>query len=380
MLSVTALGMVSPLSLDVVSSCAGARASLQRPIDTDDLFLPDPEQDGLESLKVSLRRVPVVSAGFFGFGRRAQLGLAALADLQRSAGRLDDCRAGFVLLVGNDVYRAAWARRARQDPAVAGDTDLDYYETSLRSLHDRYVAELLGLLVRRSGLSFEGRARKTVCATATGLTAALAQAEEWLEGRLCDRCVIGAIDSLIDPFTLQALAKMGLLKTAEQPVGFAPGEAAAFAVVETVRGARARRAPVQAVLEGHATAVAAPNPLLQEDPGTEEGLAAAVAHSLAASGEPGRGPALAVVNLNGDTYRARSWGETVVRPQAPALRAAPVWIPALSFGEIGAAAGLVSVAMLARGWARGYAPDARAMICLMDDVGGRAAVSVSPPS
>jgi len=134
------------------------------------------------------------------------------------------------------------------------------------------------------------------------------------------------------------------------------------------------------VLEGHATGAAAPNPLLQEDPGTDEGLPTAVAQSLAASDEPGRAPALAVVNLNGDTYRARGWGETAVRPQLAGLRAAPVWIPALSFGEIGAAAGLVSLAMLARGWARGYAPDARAMICLMDDVGGRAAVSVSPPS
>jgi 3-oxoacyl-[acyl-carrier-protein] synthase-1 len=380
MLSVTALGMVSPLSLDAASSCAGARAGVQRPISTDDLFLPDPDEGGLESLKVSLRRVPVVSAGFFGLGRRAQLGLAALADLQRSAGRLDDCRAGFILLVGNDVYRTAWARRARQAPELAGDTDLDQYDASVQSLHDRYLAELLALLVRRSGMVFEGKARKTVCATAVGLTAALRQAEEWLEGRACDRCVIGAVDSLIDPFTLQALARLGVLKTAEQPVGFAPGEAAAFVVVETARAARSRRAAVQAVLEGHATGAAAPNPLLQEDPGTDEGLPTAVAQSLAASDEPGRAPALAVVNLNGDTYRARGWGETAVRPQLAGLRAAPVWIPALSFGEIGAAAGLVSLAMLARGWARGYAPDARAMICLMDDVGGRAAVSVSPPS
>jgi 3-oxoacyl-(acyl-carrier-protein) synthase len=380
MLSVTAIGMVSPLGLDCVTSCAGARASIQRTVESDDLFLPDPDNEGVEALKVSLRRVPVVSAGFFGLGRRAQLGTAALADLERSAGRLDDCRAGFVLVVGNDIYRTAWARQMRKDPELADEVDLDYYEGALRVLHERYVGELLGLLIRRSGFAIAPEACRTVCSTAVGLDQALRQAEDWLTRGACDRCVIGAIDSLIDPITLEALGKLRLLKTANQPVGFAPAEAAAFIVVELPEDAKARQAEIKAVIDAYTTANGPPHPSLDDASESKDGLSVAVAQALAVPGQPARVPGLAVVNLNGDPYRAQSWGYAIARPQPPGLRSAPVWTPALAFGETGAAAGLVSVALLSQAWTRGYAPSANALVCLIDDLGGRMAALVSAPS
>ena len=70
--------MVSPLGLDAVSSCAAARADVRNIIEIDDILVAD--ADGTEISPVSVCRVPLISAGFFGFGRLLQLGAAGLAD------------------------------------------------------------------------------------------------------------------------------------------------------------------------------------------------------------------------------------------------------------------------------------------------------------
>ena len=79
MLAVTGIGMVSPLGLDVVSSCAAARAGIRRIVEIDDLIVNNAA--GAEAAPVAVHRVPLISAGFFGVARLRQLGNAALADL-----------------------------------------------------------------------------------------------------------------------------------------------------------------------------------------------------------------------------------------------------------------------------------------------------------
>src|ERR1019366_3776009 len=89
----------------------------------------------------------------------------------------------------------------------------------------------LGILTENRHLSFGGHA---------GFAGALQKAEIMVASNRLERCLVGAVDSCLDPEFLLAAAVRGLLKTAVNPVGFIPGEAAAFVLIE--RTADARRA------------------------------------------------------------------------------------------------------------------------------------------
>jgi hypothetical protein len=159
-----------------------------------------------------------------------------------------------------------------------------------------------------------------------------------------------------------------------------PGEAACFVGLEGLQEARLSRATVQAIVEASATGREAAHPLLDEDSADGGGLRATISELAAKLPDGGAETGLVVANLNGDPYRAIGWGRGVIPTDSPLrLGSLDLWVPPLHFGEIGAAAGPVSIALLVRGWARQYARPANAIICLMDDRGSRGAVSIRAP-
>ncbi len=89
-------------------------------------------------------------------------------------------------------------------------------------------------MLGETGLRVEPALRSTVSGTCVGLVEALRQAQDWLERGVCDRCIVGAVDSLVDTTVLAPLDLLGLLKTVARPVGMLPGEAAAFHVLGRV--------------------------------------------------------------------------------------------------------------------------------------------------
>jgi len=96
-----------------------------------------------------------------------------------------------------------------------------------------------------------------------------------------------------------------------------------------------------------------------------------------ASVEKERASDLVVVNLNGDPVRASEWAHAQVRRLAMGAQdRAPAWLPPLYFGEIGAATGPASVALLVQAWARRYAPPSRATVCMIEDGAARSAFSL----
>ena len=83
-----------------------------------------------------------------------------------------------------------------------------------------------------------------------------------------------------------------------------------------------------------------------------------------------------VADLNGTNPRANDWGNALVRAGPPFNAPADLWIPALSFGEVGAATGPYALCLVARAFARGYAPSGEAVVWLWGDGGGRGAFSL----
>jgi 3-oxoacyl-[acyl-carrier-protein] synthase-1 len=377
MLAVTGIGMVTPLGLDAITSCAGARAGLRRIEEIDDFYEADSE--GGDPVPVAGHRVPLIAVGFFGFGRLLQLAAAGLADLQRSVPDLGRGRLGFVLMTGSPTYQEAWLSQARANPDEDPE-ELDTYQARLAA-SDRQIDEgLLEALLRRADLRVEPPLRATLRSTSVGLVAALLKAHEWLRSGACDRCVVGAVDSLVDPDVLGRLLDLGLLKTPARPIGMIPGEAAVFHLLEPARGASARGTKAGAIIETPMAARGPRNPLMAGTPDArEDTFPVAVAQTIASvyGGRFG-GPLLA--SLNGDEHRAQVWSNMLLRlRRTHDISDLPAWLPSLAFGDTGAAFGCVSIAMLVRSWARRYAPAPEALVCLQDDVGGRGVVPVRAP-
>lgn len=373
-LGVTGIGMATSLGLDAATSCSAARAGLQRPKTLPSCFAiveestPPPPQ----AIPIVGHTVPKVASGFFGYGRRLQIASAALADLVGADGWQDNPRTGFILLVGNNGYRRAFLqsnRDASKDADESVSEELAEYEAFVDYLDSRLVKELPSAILKRVPVQIAGSARISLLATATGLGDVLDQARAWFSSQVCDRCIVGEVDSLVDVLNIEALDGLGLLKTHERPAAMSPGEAATFVVVSPVASAERRGDAIHAVLGGHRKGQGPAHPRISAKPPSREILADMVSN-LTSDMSPRDGIML-VANLNGDPHRSAAFSQIFYQAKDERLRDPAYWVPAQSFGDTGAACGLTSVALLVRGWQRNYAPSPNAFVCLQDDWGGR---------
>ena len=172
--------------------------------------------------------------------------------------------------------------------------------------------------------------------------------------------MIVGVGSLFDPETLTALDTAGRLKSEQNPDGFIPGECATAVLLERWPEAEKRGATPFAIVQGMGIG-REPQSIASGEPSTGQGLCQAIEHACAVAGAS-TGADWAVSDLNGESYRAREWG--LVQGRLPALLNGmrTVWHPADCIGDVGAATGGLLVAMVARAFARAYAPAPRALV------------------
>jgi 3-oxoacyl-[acyl-carrier-protein] synthase-1 len=178
---------------------------------------------------------------------------------------------------------------------------------------------------------------------------------------------------------LLAVRELGLVRTPNSPIGFLPGEAAGFVLLETVRTARARGARIEA----HLGAVA----LAEEDfdrfsrvAPSGKALQSATASCFQQWGAQDAEVGVAVVNLNGDTFRSRDFGGALVRMAAAGLPTGfRTVLPVDNFGELGAATGPVSLCLAVRSLVRRYARTQNLLVLLLDERRLRSALMVHAP-
>lgn len=372
-LAITGLGMVSSLGYGVMGSCAVARAGMARPEGLDDFRVVDPETK--EAFPAAGHAVAHLTRGFSGLGRLVRLGRAALEDLRHHARLEAGPRTGIVLNLPSGYFLAEAERRAL---ARAGPDEFPPPPEPLHAdvLREKYSQSLLPRLREvvpggwaREELFFED---------SPGLVLALRAARRLLQERRVERCIVGCIDSRVDPEVLAALGELGVLKMPGHPVGLMPGEGAAFFLVESSEAARRRAAPVQAFVDEMSLATE-PFDLLSPQPKVGVALASALEELLGRLEEGGQETGLVIGDLNGMEARANDWGCSLVRLRHRVPQAAADWYPALAFGDVGAATGAFSVCMAARGFARGYAPSPNVLVWLWGERGARGALYVRAP-
>jgi len=373
MLAVTGIGMVSPVGLDVISSCAAARSGIRRMIPLDDYLVFDALAE--TEVPLTVHRVPLLSTGLYGLGRLLQMALSALDDMRAGSGHVG--RLGLVVATGSGVHRRMWLDRLHRLPEADREGfDLPEIEEGLADDQRQLSEAFVPAIVRHAVIDAEVTATRAITSDQTGFVSALEQANTWLTDGTCETCWVGGCDSFLDPSVLEALEGLHLLRSPDHAAGSIPGELACFVALENPRRSISHGRRVMAVIDGFAQeGVASPSPAAGEGEPQGQLLARAMARA-----EAGRPSGLVVVNLNGDPLRAAEWGHVQAHRLSQGIAAGQSeWPPPLYFGEIGAATGAAAVALLAQGWARRYAPASRASVALMEDGRARGAFTVASP-
>ncbi len=349
---ITGLGMCSSLG-NAVMACAAARTQMSAGTELHDVWVRD--EDDAEQRAIGH---PIsTAAGFQGAARLLCLAWPALEDLleHNHLRALDPASTGLYLCLPDQASRAREGEEAPEAP--------------IRSPGPGLCARL----VQHTALGLPPSQWNHVDEGPTGVVRAVAEASVKLRSGLWHRCLVGAVDSLLDPRAVGWLQRAGRLKTPTKPDGLQPGEAGAFVLLERLDAARRRSAEVLAVVAGTSVIDDAP----REPTGTPSGagLAEAITRLLTTD------DAWLVSDHNGEHHRAAELGNALVQVSRrfPATADGARWFPATSFGDTGAASAVVAICMATRSFARGYAAGASAIIAASSDGGCRGTLRIDAP-
>jgi 3-oxoacyl-[acyl-carrier-protein] synthase I len=351
MLTVAGHHVVSSVGLDAGLTCAAIRAGVAR-FAEHPFFHPRPPEpetgEPVSPLIAAFAPLPGLDPETSGVERMLELARAALEGLMREVGLMRRQLARTALLIALPT----------QDDVVAR-----------WDLRENFAAALLA----RAGLA--GLAEVLIDQSGhTGALALTLPAGQLLQSGRVDHCVVLAVDSLLSLDRLAALDAVYRLKSLRGVDGIIPGEAAVALLLERAdspagRRALARLGPLQAAVESQPfTSVAA-----------STGVALSAVLRSACAEAPPLPVSWLLADLNGESYRAHEWGLARARLGSQLRQPLRLVHPADCLGEVGAAIGGVLLSCAIEGFARGRAPDTRAVLFAGADDGARVAMTVHPP-
>ena len=213
---------------------------------------------------------------------------------------------------------------------------------------------------------------------AGGLLAML-RARDALAAGQAQLCLVGGVDSYLDPETLEWLDDNEQLHSESNIYGFCPGEGAGFCLLATLATARALRC--RPLLELVAIAAAREENRIR----TETvclGIGLGDAFRLAFEEAPETiGPVDRIIcDMNGERYRGNEYGFAVLRNSGRFRDAAGFETPADCWGDLGAASGPLFVGLVTEAEARDYSPGPLSLVWASSENGSRAAALLRGPA
>jgi len=348
--------------MDAANACAAARAGITRPSLLKCLNFAGANYFGRETLE----GVPQVTghacgigSGFTGKAKLALLGGAAFADLLGRAelkpAELAVC--GFHLNMSDRFLEHAY-----EAGLEAGDIPQDFPYPA--QAWKETANQILDVILRRAAVELPLPNRTLYFGGHAGFAAAIAGACEQIRSGKFRRAVVGAVDSCLEPRFLEAAASIQILKTADNPVGFSPGEGAGFILLEGMSTGVQRKISARVVGTGFAEDN---SHQFSEKPAAGSALAGAIQQALSC-GSTIAAPSFVVGDLNGSERRALDWGHALLRLRRHTdVSSLPLWLPSVAFGETGAATGALATCLTVRAFERGYAPGSQALVALASD-------------
>jgi 3-oxoacyl-[acyl-carrier-protein] synthase-1 len=204
----------------------------------------------------------------------------------------------------------------------------------------------------------------------TACYAALSHAEQMLATQRSSAYLIAAADSLLDARTLRWLDDAQRLKTSAQTDGLTPGEAACLVLVSDHPLTDSPYA-VKGLGFGTETAT-----VLNEEPLLGKGMAAAVRMALDSAAVAMHEVNFRLSDVGGESYAFEELVLAQTRVTLKTRRSQPVWMPASSIGDCGAATALVEMAWAEQAYLLEYAPGPLALMHGSTADGARAAAVV----
>lgn len=350
-LALTGVGMVTALGYGAVGSCAAIRAGLSRPRELDGFTVADGEGG---SHTVVGHPIEGYAEGFFRAGAWLRLAAGGLEDLSHRAGLPSSREAGF------------WKRTGliALTPLVEQERMGWSLEEQPNALRESFALPL----VQRLRWPIASEHVRVLGLGHCGLALGLQQARALIAERHLDRIVLVGADSYLDPGSLAWLYEDDRLKGPQRPAGLMPGQAGTSVLVESQAAARARgavpRLQLKAVAVSEVEASPRPAPV-----SIGRSLARTIMEALDEAGqhEPFQGHL--VLDLNGEEWRALSWGHAQVHlASRVSFDQCRNHVPAESLGDVGAASGPLGVGVAAYALLRPSEGE-HALICAISDRG-----------
>ena len=331
---VQAAGLVTAVGLTAAASAAALRARIMRFRET-----PFLDAGGSPVIGAPIRGM---ADGELGTQRLATLLCAALDDAARQLG--EPIPDGTPLVLG-----LAERERAGRPPGLE--------------------SQLADAIVRDAGWRFDEATSSVVATGNTSGARAFELARRVLE-RGAPRVVVACVDSFLNAPALAQLQAAERLKTEDDPDGVIPGEAAGALVLGAALDGARSRARLAVAGAGFARESAAAD---RARPNTGVGLAAAIRACLSDARAGTRNTDFRLSDVSGERRAFVETQYAMSRTLAESHADYPLWLPAESFGEIGAASVPAQLAVAAASFAKGYAPG-RAALCQSGSADGDRAV------
>ena len=206
---------------------------------------------------------------------------------------------------------------------------------------------------------------------AAGL-ALLAMAAQQLRQGASELCLVGGVDSYLEPDTMDWLDANRQLAGAMARSAFVPGEGAGFCLLAS--SAACERLGLQPLMTLRTTSVARETKLIKSDDiSLGEGLTTVVKSVAAQLTLPQELIMGVICDINGERYRGEEWGFVCLRAGACFDDPTSYWAPADVWGDMGAASGPLFAMLACEGARRGYAPGPRTLLWASSEQGLRAA-------
>lgn len=359
-LAITSLGMISSVGYDVVTTCASVRAGIRRPRDIYHFSVLDEESQ--EMVPLTGCQIHGYTEGFNIIGFWVRAGLSCLNDLIGYGALPEKSDKGF------------WSNTGLigVTPPISDarfDSDESITPPMLKQAYFDRLMEMFDFPILQDNLG-------VICAGHVGAITAIKQAKAMIAKNKLERIIILAVDSYLDPMTLDWLEEHGRLKTLGNPAGLTPGEAGACFMVESVRSAQNRQVPIQAFIKEPALAVEK-NHLFSNAISQGDGLAAVISDALSQTEVSGSFLGTIFSDLNGEAWRAYELGTARVRIPHLLGGENKFIYPCEYLGEIGAASGAVAICLAARSFQRGYSDCDTILVISSSDYGQVGAVCLS---
>lgn len=357
-LGITSLGMISSVGRDVVTSCASIRAGISRHSEIGYFEMLDYDLDELTPLIG--HPILAYTEGFNIVGLWIRVAVGCIEDLICYGTLPQKSDTTFWEKTGVIAVTPVI-----NDDRFDSDADLDLVKES-------YLYRLFDFLdfpVLRNNLD-------VVCMDHYGTIEAIKQAAQKISESYIERVIVLAVDSYLDPLTLEWLSLHKRLKTSDNPVGLAPGEAGACFMLESLESSSNRKAHVEGIVKGFAEGLES-NHYFTKEVNSGFGLSNAINDTLSMASLKAPFIGDIISDLNGENWKARELACARLRVGRQISPASRLSLPCETTGETGTASGAVAVCVAVRSFVRNYSMSDDVLITSSSDYGQVGAACLS---